>query len=114
MLDDLVLSGVDWFRLGALAAVAVLLFMLIVSFRSRARVFCQYLKHMTGIELKPGRVKALYDKRGRAGVRDLLIDLIIQEDLDDPDRQVTPGDTPKPSIYESGVFEFVDTTDDQS
>lgn len=106
MLDGLVLSGVDWFRFGALAVVVFLLVMLVISFRSRGRVFCQYLKHMTGIELKPGRVNALYKSRGKAGVRDLLIDLIIQEDLNDPDQLVTPGGKPKPSIYESGVFEL--------
>jgi hypothetical protein len=106
MFEGLVFSEVDWFRFSALAVVVVLLGMLIVSFRSRARVFCQYLKHMTGIELKPGRVRALYAKRGKAGVRDLLIDLIIQEDLEDPEQQVTLGDKPKPSIYESGVFDL--------
>ncbi len=105
MFDGLVFSGVDWFRFGALAVVFFLLVMLIISFRSRARVFCQYLKHMTGIGLKPGRVQALYKSRGKAGVRDLLIDLIIQQDLDDPDQQITPGDEPKSSIYESGVFD---------
>ncbi len=105
MLEGLVFSGVDWFRFGALAVVLFLLVMLVISFRSRARVFCQYLKHMTGIELRPGRVRALYKNRGKAGVRDLLIDLIIQEDLDDPDQQVSLGDEPKPSIYESGVFD---------
>ena len=31
----------------------VLLLILIISFRSRAVVFCQYLERMTGIELKP-------------------------------------------------------------
>jgi len=106
MFEGLEFSGVDWFRMGSLLVVIFLLGMLIISFRSRGRVFCQYLKHMTGIELKPGRVNALYKQRGKAGVRDLLIDLIIQEDLDDPDQQVTPGGEPKPSIYESGVFEL--------
>ena len=108
MLKGLVFSGIDWFRLGSLIVVFFLLVMLVISFRSRGRVFCQYLKHMTGIELKPGRVNALYKSRGKAGVRDLLIDLISQEDLDDPDQQVTPGGKPRPSIYESGVFEVGD------
>src|SRR5438045_3097148 len=32
---------------------AVLLIILVISFRSRAVVFCQYLERMTGIELEP-------------------------------------------------------------
>ena len=59
----------------------LLLLILIVSFRSRAIVFCQYLKRMTGIELSPGDVKRVYDEKGPNGVRDLFLDLIIREDL---------------------------------
>ncbi len=60
---------------------AILLLILIVSFRSRAVVFCQYLEAMTGIRLKPSDVRRVYRERGRNGVRELFLDLIIREDL---------------------------------
>ncbi len=47
------LSPVTLYQLGAAAVVSVLLLLLLASFMSRSRVFCQYLKHMTGIELRP-------------------------------------------------------------
>ena len=59
----------------------VLLVILIVSFRSRAVVFCQYLEAMTGIRLKPSEVRKVFDQAGRNGVREMFIDLIIREDL---------------------------------
>ena len=59
----------------------VLLIILVVSFRSRAVVFCQYLKRMTGIQLKPKDVRRAYGERGKEGVRDLFLDLLIREDL---------------------------------
>lgn len=59
----------------------VLLLILIISFRSRAVVFCQYLAAMTGISLKPSDVRRVYRERGREGVRELFLDLIIREDL---------------------------------
>ncbi|HEY2091150.1 MAG TPA: hypothetical protein VGJ81_04630 [Thermoanaerobaculia bacterium] len=59
----------------------VLLLILIISFRSRAVVFCQYLERMTGIELKPADVRRAYRANGKNGVRDLFLDLIIREDL---------------------------------
>ena len=59
----------------------VLLLILIISFRSRAVVFCQYLEAMTGIRLKPSDVRRVYRKKGRNGVRELFLDLIIREDL---------------------------------
>jgi hypothetical protein len=68
----------DWTILG----IALLLFaLLIVSFRSRAYVFCQYLKTMTGIGLKPAEVKRAFKSGGREGVRVLFLDRIIREDL---------------------------------
>ena len=72
----------------------VLLLILIVSFRSRAVVFCQYLQAMTGIRLKPSDVRRVYPERGRNGVRELFLDLIIREDLkegpiDIPDEEAT-------------------------
>ena len=59
----------------------VLLLILIISFRSRAVVFCQYLETMTGIRLKPSDVRRVYREKGRNGVRELFLDLIIKEDL---------------------------------
>jgi hypothetical protein len=60
---------------------AVLLAILVISFRSRSVVFCQYLKQMTGIALKPSDVKRAFRERGQNGVRELFLDLIIREDL---------------------------------
>jgi hypothetical protein len=59
----------------------LLLLILIVSFRARAVVFCQYLKKMTGIQLSPAEVKRVFEEKGAEGVRDLFLDLIIREDL---------------------------------
>jgi len=59
----------------------VLVGLLIVSFRSRAYVFCQYLKTMTGIGLRPSEVRRAFKSGGREGVRSLFLDLIIREDL---------------------------------
>src|ERR1041385_5826005 len=59
----------------------VLLLILIISFRSRAVVFCQYLERMTGIELKPSDVRRAYRQNGKNGVRELFLDLIIRADL---------------------------------
>jgi len=60
---------------------AILLLILIISFRSRAVVFCQYLEAMTGIKLKPSDVRRVYREKGRNGVREMFLDLIIREDL---------------------------------
>jgi hypothetical protein len=71
-------------QFGTLMPVAfalVLLVILVISFRSRAVVFCQYLETMTGISLKPADVRRVYREKGRNGVRDLFLDLIIREDL---------------------------------
>ena len=59
----------------------ILLLILVISFRSRAVVFCQYLAAMTGIRLKPTDVRRVYREKGREGVRELFLDLIIREDL---------------------------------
>lgn len=88
------------FRLDTMASAmplvfaGVLLLILIISFRSRAVVFCQYLEAMTGIRLKPSDVRRVYRERGRNGVRELFLDLIIREDLkegpiDIPDEEAT-------------------------
>ena len=72
----------------------VMLVILIVSFRARAVVFCQYLERMTGIELRPSDVRRAFRERGQNGVRELFLDLIIREDLKSgplevPEEQVT-------------------------
>jgi hypothetical protein len=59
----------------------LLLLILIVSFRSRAVVFCQYLQAMTGVKLKPSDVRRVFKEQGKDGVRQLFLDLIIREDL---------------------------------
>jgi hypothetical protein len=59
----------------------VLLVILVISFGARAVVFCQYLETMTGIRLKPSDVRRVYRERGRDGVREFFLDLIIREDL---------------------------------
>ncbi|HKD17858.1 MAG TPA: hypothetical protein VKG23_08310 [Thermoanaerobaculia bacterium] len=64
-----------------LGGAALLIVLLIVSFRSRSYVFCQYLKTMTGIALRPSEVRRAFKSGGREGVRDLFLDLIIREDL---------------------------------
>ena len=63
------------------AFAAILLIILIISFRSRAVVFCQYLETMTGIRLKPSDVRRVYREKGRNGVREMFLDLLIREDL---------------------------------
>ena len=68
----------SWTMLGIALALLVLL---MISFRSRAYVFCQYLKTMTGIALKPSDVKAAFKRGGKESVRELFLDLIIREDL---------------------------------
>ena len=77
------------FRIDTLASAmplifaGILLLILVISFRSRAVVFCQYLEAMTGIRLKPSDVRRVYREKGRNGVRELFLDLIIREDLKD-------------------------------
>jgi len=64
-----------------IVAAAALILILLISFASRAIVFCQYLRAMTGIELKPSDVRRVYREKGRDGVREFFLDLIIREDL---------------------------------
>lgn len=66
----------------------LLLLILIVSFRSRAVVFCQYLQAMTGVKLKPAEVKRVFKEQGKDGVRQLFLDLIIREDLKEGPLQI--------------------------
>jgi hypothetical protein len=74
-------------------AVGVLLVLLIVSFLSRPRVFTQYLHAMTGIRLSARDVAQVFKRRGKAGVRDMFLDLIIREDLKNGPR-ITPDSIP--------------------
>jgi hypothetical protein len=76
-----------------LVSTGTLLILLIASFVSRPRVFTQYLLHMTGIRLSPKEVAAVFKTRGKAGVRDLFLELIIHEDLKDGPR-ITPDSQP--------------------
>jgi hypothetical protein len=75
------------FRISSLAAAMPLAFallllaILIISFRSRAVVFCQYLQTMTGIKLRPADVRRVYKEGGADAVRTFFLDLIIREDL---------------------------------
>jgi hypothetical protein len=73
-----------------LAFAGILLVILVISFRSRAIVFCQYLKAMTGVALKPKQVRAVFKDRGQDGVREMFLDLLIKEDL----RQTGPLQIP--------------------
>jgi hypothetical protein len=74
----------------------VLLLILIISFRSRAVVFCQYLSAMTGIKLKPAEVRRVYRERGKDGVREFFLDLIIREDLKQGPISIPPEEKPAP------------------
>ncbi len=88
------------FELDSLAAAmplifaVVLLIILIISFRSRAVVFCQYLEAMTGIRLKPADVRRIYRQAGRNGVREMFLDLIIREDLKEGPIDIPEGEVP--------------------
>ena len=74
-------------------AVGILLLLLVVSLLSRPRVFTQYLEAMTGIKLSARDVARVYKQRGKAGVRDMFLELIIREDLKSGPR-ITPDSTP--------------------
>ena len=96
------MSITSLFQLTSLAAAMplifalVLLVILIVSFRSRAVVFCQYLETMTGIRLKPSDVRRVFKESGRNGVREMFLDLIIREDLKEGPVAI-PGESPQAS-----------------
>jgi len=86
-----------------LALAGVLFFILVISFRSRATVFCQYLKAMTGVELKPRQVRGVFKERGKDGVREMFLDLIIKQDLNETGPLQIPKDlrAPKPGKTKS-------------
>ena len=66
-----------------LAVACALLIVLIVSFASRPRMFAQYLRLLTGIRITPAEIRRVHRQRGRAGVRELFLDLLIREDLNE-------------------------------
>src|SRR5436853_5838838 len=70
----------SWSDLLPFLSLAVLVTILIVSFRSSAVVFSQYLERMTGIKLKPADVRSAFKRDGQNGVREMLLDLIIRQD----------------------------------
>jgi hypothetical protein len=74
-------------------SVGVLLLLLVVSLLSRPRVFTQYLHTMTGIKLSARDVARVYKQRGKAGVRDMFLELIIREDVKSGPR-LTPDSIP--------------------
>ena len=69
----------------------ILLIILIVSFRSRAVVFCQYLEAMTGVDLKPSDVRREFARGGRNAVREMFLDLMIREDLKEGPMEIPDG-----------------------
>lgn len=79
---------------------AVLLVILIVSFRSRAVVFCQYLERMTGVKLEPADVRREFSAHGPNGVRAMFLDLIIREDLKEGPIEI-PEEIPEGAPEES-------------
>ena len=80
-----------------LVSTGALVLLLIASFLSRPRVFTQYLLHMTGISLSSREVATVFKERGKAGVRDIFLELIIREDLNDGPR-ITPESSPDIAI----------------
>jgi hypothetical protein len=80
-----------------IGTLGALLALLIVSFVSRPRVFTQYLHHMTGIKLSSRAVAQVFKTKGRPGVREMFLDLIIREDLRDSPR-ITPDTPPDTSL----------------
>jgi hypothetical protein len=74
-------------------SVGVLLLLLVVSVLSRPRVFTQYLHAMTGIKLSARDVARVFRQRGKAGVRDMFLELIIREDVKSGPR-ITPDSIP--------------------
>ncbi len=99
------------FRISSLAAAMPLAFallllaILIISFRSRAVVFCQYLQTMAGIKLRPSDVRRVYREGGADAVRTYFLDLIIREDLKHGPLEI-PGDrAEEPPVVEHAAAE---------
>ncbi|HEU5161840.1 MAG TPA: hypothetical protein VFV54_01725 [Thermoanaerobaculia bacterium] len=72
----------------------VLLAILIISFRSRPVVFCQYLHVMTGVSLSPAEVRRVFRAAGKNGVRETLLDLLIRQDFEEQGPVVIPDAAP--------------------
>ena len=96
------------FRIQSLAAAmplafaVLLLIILVVSFRSRAVVFCQYLETMTGIKLRTTDVRRVYRQGGADAVREYFLDLIIREDLKQGPIAI-PGESAEPEPAQETV-----------
>jgi hypothetical protein len=86
----------------------VLFLILIVSFRSRPTMFCQYLNHLTGIKLRPADVKRAYLTKGQDGVREMFLELIIAQDLKQGP-MVPPGPVEVPAAATSAEVEVPPT-----
>lgn len=84
-----------------LVSTGVLMVLLVVSFLSRPRVFTQYLYAMTGIRLKPKEVAEVFRDRGKDGVRELFLELIIREDVKSGPR-ITPDTRPNREVLLPG------------
>lgn len=84
-----------------LVSTGVLVLLLAVSFLSRPRVFTQYLFTMTGIKLSPRDVAAVFKERGKDGVRELFLELIIREDVKSGPR-ITPDSKPDKALHLPG------------
>jgi hypothetical protein len=99
------------FRISSLAAVMPLAFallllaILIISFRSRAVVFCQYLQTMTGIKLRPSDVRKVYREGGADAVRAYFLDLIIHEDLKQGPLSIPASGAEEPAPVEHAAAE---------
>jgi hypothetical protein len=99
------------FRISSLAAamplafVLLLLAILIISFRSRAVVFCQYLQTMTGIKLRPSDVRRVYREGGADAVRTYFLDLIIREDLKQGPLEIPGERAQEPPVVEHAAAE---------
>jgi hypothetical protein len=81
-----------------LVSTGVLVLLLAVSFLSRPRVFTQYLYAMTGIKLSPKDVATVFKERGKDGVRELFLELIIREDVKSGPR-ITPDSKPDKALH---------------
>ena len=60
----------------------LLVLLLALSFALRPFLFCQYLKHMAGFDLKPKDVKLAFKRSKQQGVRDLFLELYAKADLE--------------------------------
>ncbi|HNX50512.1 MAG TPA: hypothetical protein PLS53_03995 [Thermoanaerobaculaceae bacterium] len=80
-----------------MVSTGVLVVLLVVSFLSRPRVFTQYLFTMSGIKLSPKDVATVYKVRGKDGVRELFLELIIREDVKSGPH-ITPDSKPERAL----------------